>query len=172
MVVNHTVSVDARLSRFARFSESLLEVWKENSRRRPSRPENVHHLCFMCHLRDWNLWDTKLIPAMWKKCAVAVSSILKGGLSVPADCHTGFCNETALVVSTNEVIRATIQGMEGNLRVQSKIEDEDSTWKDILQHLSTLMDGYSELVQDVVSVCSTVTRGGIDMFYPPPEHLF
>jgi hypothetical protein len=33
------------------------------------------------------------------------------------------------------------------------------------------MDGYSKLVQDVVSVCSTVTRGEIGMFYPRLVHL-
>ena len=107
-----------------------------------------------------------------QKCASVASSVVKGDLNVRVDCKNTACHQSTLVVSINqmmaklssftgEVTRVTAHGIEGRLGVQTKLEDESGAWKDCMQQLNAMMDGYSKQIIDFATVCTAVSHGDL-----------
>ncbi|KAK3829004.1 MAG: atypical/HisK protein kinase [Benniella sp.] len=107
-----------------------------------------------------------------QKCASVASSVVKGDLSVRVDCKNSACHQSTLVVSINEmmaklssftgeVTRVTAHGIEGRLGVQTKLEDESGAWKDCMQQLNAMTDGYSKQLIDFATVCTAVSHGDL-----------
>ncbi|KAF9345684.1 hypothetical protein BGX34_004548 [Mortierella sp. NVP85] len=97
-----------------------------------------------------------------QKCASVASSVIKGDLSVRVDCKNTACNQSTLVVSINEMMAklSNFTG-EGRLGVQTKFEDESGAWKDCMQQLNAMTDGYSKQIIDFATVCTAVSHGDL-----------
>ncbi|KAG0302177.1 hypothetical protein BGZ98_007726, partial [Dissophora globulifera] len=111
-------------------------------------------------------------PECIRNCALVATAVVKGELGLRITCRRDACNHTALTTSinemvsklssfTDEVIQVAAQGVEGNLGVQAKLEDEHGSWKEFISHLNTMTVGHSEQVRDIASVCTAVAHGDL-----------